>query len=246
MQKQVETCSNDKIKDEIYDLIRKAQSGNERAKEVIVEKNTGLVRSAVYKFMNTGHEWDDLMQVGYIGLVKAIMRFNCDLNFMFSTYAVHAIIGELRRFLRDDGKIKVPREMKANIFKMKYAREKFYTDHGRSPKISELAEVMELTSEQIMTLIEAEDTLGHFEYLDDPERIQGDEHKDNKDGLSKIDMIALKDAIASLEDRDKQVIILRYMKDMTQQQVAKVLGTSQVQVSRIEKKVLAKMKAHMG
>ena len=231
-----------KAKKDIYALIEEAQRGNEQAREQIILDNAGLVRKAAFKFAAMGYETDDLMQIGFIGLIKAVERFNTEFDVMFSTYAVPMIMGEIKKYMRDDGRIKVSRQIKQDIRKMKLEEEAFYRSRGRSPKITELAEHMQTSCEYIMQMKEAEEALANIERLDNenrPEDIcEAYTHEEEK----KIDIIQLKGIIGSLPPRERQVIVLRYFKDMTQEQTAKAIGVSQVQVSRIEKRVLTKMR----
>lgn len=231
-----------RAKEDIYALIEEAQKGNEQAKEQIILDNTGLVRKAAFKFASMGYEAEDLVQIGFIGLIKAVERFNTEFDVMFSTYAVPMIMGEIRKYIRDDGRIKVSRQIKQDIRRMKLEEEEFYRSEGRSPKITELAERMGTSCEYILQMQEAEDALVNIESLDNenrPEDIcESYAHEEEKN----IDIIQLKGIIGSLPLRERQVIVLRYFRDMTQNQTAKVIGVSQVQVSRIEKRVLARMR----
>lgn len=231
-----------RAKEDIYALIEEAQKGNEQAKEQIILDNTGLVRKAAFKFASMGYEAEDLVQIGFIGLIKAVERFNTEFDVMFSTYAVPMIMGEIRKYIRDDGRIKVSRQIKQDIRRMKLEEEEFYRSEGRSPKITELAERMGTSCEYVLQMQEAEDALVNIESLDNenrPEDIcESYAHEEEKN----IDIIQLKGIIGSLPLRERQVIVLRYFRDMTQDQTAKVIGVSQVQVSRIEKRVLARMR----
>lgn len=231
-----------RAKKDIYALIEEAQKGNEQAKEQIILDNTGLVRKAAFKFASMGYEAEDLVQIGFIGLIKAVERFNTEFDVMFSTYAVPMIMGEIRKYIRDDGRIKVSRQIKQDIRRMKLEEEEFYRSEGRSPKITELAERMGTSCEYILQMQEAEDALVNIESLDNENRhediYEAYAHEEEKN----IDIIQLKGIIGSLPLRERQVIVLRYFRDMTQDQTAKVIGVSQVQVSRIEKRVLARMR----
>ena len=198
------------------------------------------------KYASGYYEADDLMQVGFVGLVKAIDRFDPKFDVMFSTYAVPMILGEIKRFLRDDGKIKVSRQLKNEMKTLKSLQQGYYNKNGKSPKISYLAEKMEISKEHVMEILGAIDSMSNIESLDNeliPEGMHGGYYVDEEQ--QNVEMIDLKAAIHSLEDRERQIIVLRYFKDMTQQQIAKMLGISQVQVSRIEKKVLARMRETM-
>lgn len=230
-------------KEDTYRLINEAQTGNQQAKELIVNQNIGLVKNLAMKYAVGSYEIDDLMQIGFVGLVKAIERFDTSFDVMFSTYAVPMILGEIKRYIRDDGKIKISRQLKIEMKNLKNIQQEYYNKHGKSPKISYLASQMEVSSEHIMEILEAIDSLANVESLDNqllPEGAHCSEYIDEEQ--QNVNIIDLKTAIKELENRERQIIILRYFKDMTQQQVAKILGISQVQVSRIEKKVLQRMK----
>ena len=233
-------------KEDTYDLIELAKNGEEWAREQLVRENTGLVKNIALKFMGNGYELDDLLQIGYIGLLKAVDRFDSTYGVMFSTYAVPMILGEIRRYLRDDGRIKVGRQVKQDIKNMKHCQERFYNENGRYPKVSELAELMEMETEQILSLMEASDALTNLESLDDPDRQERSGKELYMDTEQRnVDMIHLKSMIGKLSNKERQIIALRYFKDMTQQQVAGLMGISQVQVSRIEKKILASLREQM-
>ncbi len=233
-------------KEDTYDLIELAKSGDEYAKEEMIRQNTGLVKNIALRFLGSGYELDDLMQIGYIGLLKAVDRFDSSYNVMFSTYAVPMILGEIRRYLRDDGRIKVGRQAKQDIKYMKHFQEGFYNQHGRYPKVSELANLMQMEPEQILNLMETSDALANLESLDDPERLERSGKEPYQDTEQRnIDMIHLKSIIGKLSQKERQIVVLRYFKDMTQQQVAGLMGISQVQVSRIEKKILAALREQM-
>ena len=230
-------------KEDTYKLIEEAQKGDAQARELIVSQNIGLVKNLALKYASTYYEPDDLMQVGFVGLVKAIDRFDCKFDVMFSTYAVPMILGEIKRFIRDDGKIKISRQLKTEMKNLKNIQQDYYNKHGKSPKVSYLAKALDTSSEHVMEILEAIDSLSNVESLDNtliPEGMHGGDYVDEE--AQNVDIIDLKEAIKELEDRERQIIMLRYFKDMTQQQIAKVLGISQVQVSRIEKKVLNRMR----
>lgn len=234
------------MKEDTYRLIKEAQSGNEAAREQLIEQNTGLVKNIALKFIGTGYEFEDLLQIGFIGLLKAVDRFDTQYDVMFSTYAVPMILGEIKRYLRDDGRVKVSRQIKQDVRNMKKACDEFCHVHGRSPKVSEIAEQMGVSVEEILRLMEASDAMGTPESLDDPDRPEtGAESAYRESEQRRIDLIYLKSAIGRLADRERQVIVLRYFRDMTQQQIADRLGISQVQVSRIEKKVLSNLREQM-
>ncbi|NLK72990.1 MAG: sigma-70 family RNA polymerase sigma factor [Clostridiales bacterium] len=232
--------------EEIHKIIAEAQSGDKEAKEYVISENIGLVKNIVSKFLSTGYEWEDLYQIGCIGLVKAVDRFDTSFNVRFSTYAVPLIIGEIKRFLRDDGKIKISRDVKTGIKKLKDTEEMLFNKLGRYPKISELAEAMDMKCEDVLYLIEANYSVSNMESIDDTERkdVFFKEPQTN-DEDNKIDLITLKELISNMKERDRQIIVLRYFKDMTQQEVADMLNISQVQVSRLEKKILGQLKKNI-
>lgn len=230
-------------KEDTYKLIKAAQKGDSQARELIVSQNIGLVKNLAMKYTSNYYEPEDLMQVGFVGLVKAIDRFDCGFDVMFSTYAVPMILGEIKRFIRDDGKIKISRQLKMEMKTLKNIQQEYYNKYGKSPKVSYLASQMEVSSEHVMEVLEAIDSLSNVESLDNtliPEGIHGGDYVDEEE--QNVDLIDLKSAIRELEERERQIIVLRYFKDMTQQQIAGLLGISQVQVSRIEKKVLVRMR----
>lgn len=233
-------------KEDTYKLIEEAQKGDARARELIVDQNIGLVKNLAMKYTSNYYEPEDLIQVGFVGLVKAIDRFDCRYDVMFSTYAVPMILGEIKRFIRDDGKIKISRQLKTEMKNLKQIQQEYYNKHGKSPKISYLAKALETSSEHVMEILEAIDSLSNVESLDNalvPEGMHGGYYVDEE--AQNVSLMDLKAAIGELEDRERQIIVLRYFKDMTQQQIAKVMGISQVQVSRIEKKVLTRMREQM-
>ncbi|MBR3941986.1 MAG: SigB/SigF/SigG family RNA polymerase sigma factor [Clostridia bacterium] len=204
-----------------------------------IEDNMGLVYSVVKRFLGRGTEYDDLVQIGSIGLIKAAENFDESKGFCFSTYAVPMIIGEIKRFLRDDGAVKVSRTLKENAGKIGYATEKLSKKLGRSPTLSEIEEETGLNKEEIAEALDAAKPLTSiYEQNEDDtyvlDKIVTKESEEEKN----IERIFLKELLDSLDNRSRKVILLRYFKEETQQQVADRLGVSQVQVSRIEKKVL--------
>jgi len=228
-------------------LITRAQTGDNDAAEQLIRENSGLIWSVVKKFSKRGYELDDLYQIGAIGLLKCIRKFDSTFEVKFSTYAIPMIIGEIKRFLRDDGMIKVSRPMKELATKARYTTEMLTAKLGRQPTINELAEELQVSAEDLVVAMEA----GH-----DVESLyatiyQGDGSpiflidkvaQGLDSGEQTINIIALKDMIERLKPKERQVIILRYFQDKTQVEVAKAIGVSQVQVSRIEKKVLSALK----
>jgi RNA polymerase sporulation-specific sigma factor len=236
---------------ETIELIKKAQNGDMEAKNKLVMSNVGLVKSVLKGFANRGYEVEDLFQIGSIGLLKAIDKFDTSYNVKFSTYAVPMIIGEIKRFLRDDGIIKVSRSLKQTANKVKYTKEALSKKLGREPTINELSEELDLNKEEIVMAMESS---YHPEYLYDVVH-QDDGNpvllidkvgmEEDKEG-DIVDRIVLKELLSELKERDRQVIVLRYFMDKTQVEVANLLGISQVQVSRIEKKIIEEMKKKLA
>lgn len=236
--------------EEINLLIKKSQEGDKNAQEILVKNNIGLVSTIVKKFLNRGYEYEDLFQIGCIGLIKAIKNFNTDFNVRFSTYAVPMIMGEIKRFIRDDGIIKVSRNLKETAKKVKQVKERLTKELGRDVTVSEIAQEMCVTSEDVLMSLESMHTpeyLYEVIHQDDgsPVLLIDKIGEDRDYGNDVIDKVALKELVNSLEPKARQVIILRYFKDLTQSQISEILGISQVQVSRIEKKVLEYMRKAM-
>ncbi len=236
---------------ETLELIRMSKDGDKEARDRLVTENVGLVWSIVRRFANRGHEMEDLFQIGSIGLIKAIDKFDTTYEVRFSTYAVPMITGEIKRFLRDDGMIKVSRSLKESATKIRVAREKFGNIHGRDPTLEEIEEELGLARDEIVMALEtgAEvESLYKTIYQGDGSPIylidKLAETKDENDDL--VDKLALKEIIASLDEKEQEIIKLRYFKDRTQTDIAKELGISQVQVSRMEKRILRIMRERLG
>lgn len=228
-------------------LIPLAKAGDGKAMNRVIEMNLPLVSSISKKFLNRGYDYEDIFQIGSIGLVKAIKNFDPSFNVKFSTYAVPMIIGEIKRFIRDDGIIKVSRTVKSLARRIHFDKEQLTKDLGRDPTIEEISKYSQIAKEDIVFAIEAS-TGVHYLYdtihQDDgaPVLLIDKLSEKGVEDTEMIDRIALKEALRSLDTKSRQIIMLRYFKDKTQVQVAKLLGISQVQVSRIEKKVLVVMK----
>lgn len=235
---------------EVIKLIKLSQQGDREAQEKLVKNNIGLVSTIVKKFLNRGYEYEDLFQIGCIGLIKAIKNFNPEFNVRFSTYAVPMIMGEIKRFLRDDGIIKVSRNLKETAKKIKITKEKLVKELGRDATIQEIATELCISYEDVILGLES---VYNPEYLydtihqdDGAPVLLIDKIGEDKDyGAEVIDKVAIKDMINTLDARGRQVIMLRYFKDMTQSEISKVLNISQVQVSRIEKRVLEQLRKTM-
>ncbi len=217
---------------------------------MLIEANLPLVTSISKKFINRGYDYEDIYQIGCMGLVKAINNFDDNYNVKFSTYAVPMIIGEIKRFLRDDGIIKVSRNVKSLAKKLHFDKEALTKKLNRDPSIEELAEFSGINKEEILFALESSASMQYlYEVIhqdDGAPVLLIDKLSENAaEDKNLTEKIALKEALNNLDTKSRQIIILRYFKDKTQIQVAKMLGISQVQVSRIEKKVLGEMRKQL-
>ncbi|KAB2338382.1 RNA polymerase sporulation sigma factor SigF [Cytobacillus depressus] len=233
---------------EVKDLIKKSQDGDQNARDTIVQKNMRLVWSVVQRFLNRGYEPDDLFQIGCIGLLKSVDKFDLSYDVKFSTYAVPMIIGEIQRFIRDDGTVKVSRSLKEMGNKIRKAKDELSKTLGRIPTVNEISEFLDIPPEDIILAQEAARTPSSIHetvYENDGDPITLLDQIDDGNEGKWFDKIALKEAINELDDRERLIVYLRYYKDQTQSEVAVRLGISQVQVSRLEKKILQQMKGRM-
>ena len=222
-------------------LISNAKNGDSEALARLVEENTGLVRSIAIRFMGRGVDYEDLCQIGHIGMIKAIRNFDLERGTAFSTYAVPLIIGEIKRFLRDDGEIKIGREIKRRAAVIMSAKEKFVGDNIREPTVSELASLCGFSEEEIVeSLNAATPTLSLSEAIGEDSTLEDLLGVDFTNELN--EKIALKQAIEGLETQEKEIILLRYYKNLTQTEAGRLLGLTQVTVSRKEAKALEKLK----
>ena len=232
---------NDNIK-----YIKLARENNEEAMEILVKNNSGLIWNIVKRFMGRGYDADDLYQIGSIGLIKAIKRFDTNLDVQLSTYAVPYIMGEIKRFIRDDGIIKVSRQTKELAVKIKQIQNEYLNKHGEEITIKQISEILKIPKEEIASAIESSnsvDSIYSVEGASTDDRMLIEKITDNTDEYNNIvNKITLTEIIENLDKREKEVILLRFYKEQTQSQVGKILGITQVQVSRIEKKVLDKMR----
>ncbi|MCL2499379.1 MAG: RNA polymerase sporulation sigma factor SigF [Defluviitaleaceae bacterium] len=224
-------------------LIARAQQGDDEAVEQLIRENSGLIWSVVKKFSKRGYELDDLYQIGAIGLLKCIRKFDLGFDVKFSTYAIPMIIGEIKRFLRDDGIIKVSRPMKELATKARYAQEALTAKLNRQPTLSELADEIKVETEELVVAMEAGmeiESLHATIYQGDgsPIYLIDKVSQDHDGGEQAVNILALKQLIGRLKPKERKVVILRYFQDKTQMEVASAIGVSQVQVSRIEKRVL--------
>lgn len=244
-------------------LIAKSQAGDKAAREVLIEKNLGLVHHIVRRFAGRGYELEDLFQIGTIGLMKAIDKFDLKLGVKFSTYAVPMITGEIKRFLRDDGPVKVSRTIKENGLKVSFARQKLQALEGREPTIQEIMEETALSSEEIVMAMEATasvESIYSAVYQDDGSEVYlvdkvvrgtrgsvgssmvGVSDSEDVEKEKFLNHMLLNQLLDSLEPSERELIYMRYFQDKTQMEVAAVLGVSQVQVSRLEKKILLRLR----
>lgn len=233
--------------DETLRLINLAKEGSDDAKATLVTENLPLIKSIVRRYKNKLVEYDDLIQLGTLGLVKAINNFNTDYGVKFSTYAVPMIAGEIKRFIRDDGAIKVSRSTKAQALEINKYIDEFRLKNERSPEIEELAAAFNLDPTEIVFILDSTryPVSIYAESEEDGLTLQ-DKIADTADPEDELDKMILKDMISSLPERDKKIILLRYFRDKTQSEVAKELGVSQVQVSRLETKILLKMREELS
>ena len=204
----------------------------------IVAKHTGLVKSIALRLSHVyGEEAEDLIQIGYIGLIKAAERFEPERGLRFSTYAVPLITGEIKSQLRDKGAVKISRSLKSDAAVVRNAENMFLSEKGRSPKLSELSEFTGFTFERVTQAVQAADAMKNIEEVDKAE-ITADSVINSSEEDKNVTRMDLAAVISSLEPKARQVMVLRYYKDMTQSQVARIIGISQVQVCRIERKSL--------
>ena len=253
--------------EELSVLIARSQAGESRAREVLIEKNLGLVHHIVRRFVGRGCDPEDLFQIGTIGLMKAIDHFDLNLGVKFSTYAVPMIAGEIKRFLRDDGLVKVSRTIKENGMKVKLARQRLQASEGREPTLQEIMEETGLSSEEVVLAMEASvevESIYSAVYQDDGSEVylvdkvvrgasgsvgssmagvagSGDAEKEKL-----LDHMLLNQLLDSLEPQERELICMRYFQNKTQMEIAGILGVSQVQVSRMEKKILLRLRERAG
>ena len=245
--------------DDTKELILRAHNGDKAARDKLVLENIGLVYSVSRRFAGRGYELEDINQIGTIGLIKAIDKFDDSFDVRFSTYAVPMIAGEIKRFLRDDGMLKVSRSLKENGYRIKKASDELVSQNGREATIEELAAASELSVEDVVMALEANtdvESIYRTIYQNDGNEVylvdklsgsSGDTVKDEFAGAQEqlLNSILLEQLLAELDELEGKLIMLRYFKEMTQTQVADKLGISQVQVSRLEKKILRKLRGYI-
>lgn len=228
-------------------LLTRARAGDQSARQSMIEGNLRLVLSVVQRFSQRGENMDDLFQVGCIGLIKAIDNFNTDLDVRFSTYGVPMIVGEIRRYLRDNSTMRVSRAMRDTAYKVLQAKEAYMAEHQREPTVDEIARMLELKREDVVFALDAiVDPVSLYEpvYSDSGDTIcVMDQVRDSKNTDENwLEQIALREAIAKLSDREKRILSLRFFQGKTQMEVSTEVGISQAQVSRLEKNALRQIK----
>lgn len=232
---------------DLMELLHKAQKGDIEARERLINCNLKLIFNLIQRFAHRGYELEDLFQIGTIGLIKAIDKFDFSYGVKFSTYAVPMIIGEIRRFLRDDHPIKVPRSFKEMVYKINRSREKLNVELQREPTINEIAEDLAIPSEEIIMALEA---------VQSPTSIHDTLYQDDSDPIYVLDQlpierdpnpgwfekIALQEVLDKLPERERKVLMMRFFEDKTQSEIAKTMDLSQVQISRIERAALHRLR----
>lgn len=230
-------------------LLKKCHEGDTSAREDLVNGNLRLVLSVIQRFTQRGENLDDLFQVGCIGLIKAIDNFDTSLNVRFSTYAVPMIIGEIRRYLRDNNSVRVSRSMRDTAYKAMQAKEKLMENGSHEPTVDEIAKQLDLPREDVVMALESiVEPVSLYEpvYSDGGDTIYVmDQIGDRNDDCNWLDEIALKEAIGNLSDREKRILSLRFFQGKTQMEVASEIGISQAQVSRLEKGALTRIKSQL-
>ena len=234
--------------EETNELVSLAKNGDELAKEKLITVNSPLIKSVIKRYLNKGIEYDDLYQLGALGFVKAIKNYDSAYNVKFTTYAVPMIAGEIKRFLRDDGTVKVSRSIKHLSIQIKNFIVEYNQEHNKDPTLDEISQKFNMDKTDIVFAMEANTTPLSLndKFEDDESCTLMDKISDGFTVEKYIDKLTIRELIENLSAREKQVIIMRYYMDKTQSEIAKALGVSQVQVSRIENKVLKEMKENIN
>lgn len=231
--------------EELLLYLRKAKLGDERAKEIVFLNNTALLKSIIKRFKNKGVEYEDLYQIASMGLVKAITNFDESFNVKFSTYTVPMVVGEIKRYMRDNGAVKVSRTLKILANKINRYIDNYQSNKGDSPSIEVIAKEFNITGEEVVIALDsAKMPLSIYDKFDDEddgqELIEKLPNLDSEDKL--LNKIHLSTVIEKLSEKERKIVILRYFRDKTQSEIAKELGVSQVQVSRLENKIIDKLR----
>ena len=231
------------------ELIRQAKEGNKKAQEILVEENTGLIWSVVKRFQGRGYDKEDLFQIGSIGLLKCIDNFDPERKVKFSTYAVPLIMGEIKRFLRDDGLVKVSRSLKEASYKIKREKEHYEKLYNREPTLKEIAATLDMDESDILMAMESGQdvcSLHQVIYQNEGDEIHLEDKLEQQSDLIEqtVDNIYIQELLQKLNEQERKLIELRYFQNQTQAVIAGIMGISQVQVSRMEKKILEKLRKH--
>ena len=231
------------------ELIRQAKEGNKKAQEILVEENTGLIWSVVKRFQGRGYDKEDLFQIGSIGLLKCIDNFDLERKVKFSTYAVPLIMGEIKRFLRDDGLVKVSRSLKEASYKIKREKEHYEKLYNREPTLKEIAATLDMDESDILMAMESGQdvcSLHQVIYQNEGDEIHLEDKLEQQSDLIEqtVDNIYIQELLQKLNEQERKLIELRYFQKQTQAVIAGIMGISQVQVSRMEKKILEKLRMH--
>ena len=227
-------------------LIERVREGDKQAENRMVEENMGLVYSIARRFLNRGYDAEDLTQIGAIGLIKAVKKFNPEFNVQFSTYAVPMITGEIKRFLRDDGAVKISRTLKENAMKGWRCEELLRRKLNRQPTINEISKESGIDAESLIEAATPPESIYESVYDNGDKEIRlldtitGEEIEDGV-----INKVMIDDILSRLTEREKEIILLRYFRGKTQSEIAKIIGVSQVQISRIEKKAIERIRGEM-
>ncbi|MBQ9980581.1 MAG: RNA polymerase sporulation sigma factor SigG [Oscillospiraceae bacterium] len=236
--------------DETMELLRRCRQGDSGARDELIRSNLRLVLSVIQKFTGRGENPDDLFQVGCVGLIKAIDNFNIDMDVKFSTYGVPMIVGEIRRYLRDNSAIRVSRSMRDTAYKILQVKEKYMAEHQKEPDTETIAKLLEIEPREVVFAMDAiADPLSLYEpmYADSPESSRViDQVRDSKNtDESWLERLSLKDAMAKLDKREQQILALRFYDGKTQMEVSAEVGISQAQVSRLEKNAIGKIRKNI-
>lgn len=236
--------------EETMALLRRVKEGDMEARDQLIQGNLRLVLSVIQKFLGRGENADDLFQVGCIGLMKAIDNFNVDLDVKFSTYGVPMIVGEIRRYLRDNSALRVSRSMRDTAYKVLQAKEKYLTEHQREPSLEEIAKILDIPREDVVMALDAiVDPVSLYEpvYESGGDTVYVmDQVRDKKNtDESWLERIALREAMARLSQREKRILDLRFFQGKTQMEVSAEIGISQAQVSRLEKNAISQIRKNL-
>ena len=231
------------------ELIRQAKEGNKEAQTALVEENSGLIWSVVKRFQGRGYDKEDLYQIGSIGLLKCIENFDLERKVKFSTYAVPLIMGEIKRFLRDDGLVKVSRSLKEASYKIKREKEHYEKLYNREPTLKEIAATLDMEEEDILMALESAQevcSLHQVIYQNEGDEIHLEDKLEQQTNFIEqtVDTIYVQELLQKLNKEERKLIELRYFQNQTQAVIARIMGISQVQVSRMEKKILEKLRLH--